>query len=118
MLRGEELKADNHWTKVLANDYCEPRHHIQPGSRHQAKAAPQLHLNSWHSDRCLLPGKIVIHPVSIKPFGVGPACQSRPNPRAELMLLAGILFTGGWISTMITLFLIARNTDQARVTMG
>jgi hypothetical protein len=28
MLRGEDLKSDTHWTKVLANDYCEPRHHI------------------------------------------------------------------------------------------
>src|SRR6187549_3579100 len=28
MLRGEDLKSDTEWARVLAHDYCEPQHHI------------------------------------------------------------------------------------------
>ena len=28
MLRGESLKPDASWSRVLAQDYCEPQHHI------------------------------------------------------------------------------------------
>lgn len=31
MLRGEELKSDTHWTKVLANDYCNASGIAPPG---------------------------------------------------------------------------------------
>ena len=81
MLRGEELKADNHWTKVLANDYCEPRHHISLARAIGRRLRRNYIWIFWHSDRCLLREDRDSPGPGIKPFGVGPACQSRPNPR-------------------------------------
>jgi len=119
MLRGEELKADNHWTKVLANDYCEPRHHISL-ARAIGRRLRRNYIWILGIQTIAYYGKIAIHPVPISSL---PELVQRaslgPIP-GELMLLAGILFTGGWIAfAAITLFLDrVKHGPGPRVTMG
>ena len=65
-------------------------------------------------------GKIVIHPVPVSSLSeLVQRANLGPIP-GELMLLAGILFTGGWIAfATITLFLDrAKHGPGPRVTMG
>jgi len=119
MLRGEELKADNHWTKVLANDYCEPRHHISL-ARAIGRRLRRNYIWILGIQTIAYYGKIAIHPVPVSSL---PELVQRaslgPIP-GELMLLAGILFTGGWIAfAAITLFLDrVKHGPGPRVTMG
>ena len=119
MLRGEELKADNHWTKVLANDYCEPRHHISL-ARAIGRRLRRNYIWILGIQTIAYYGKIAIHPVPISSL---PELVQRANLGpipGELMLLAGILFTGGWIAfAAITLFLDrVKHGPGPRVTMG
>jgi uncharacterized membrane protein len=119
MLRGEELKADNHWTKVLANDYCEPRHHISL-ARAIGRRLRRNYIWILGIQTVAYYGKIVIHPVPVSSLSeLVQRANLGPIP-GELMLLAGILFTGGWIAfAMITLFINrAKHGPGARVTMG
>jgi len=119
MLRGEELKADNHWTKVLANDYCEPRHHISL-ARAIGRRLRRNYIWILGIQTIAYYGKIAIHPVPISSL---PELVQRANLGpipGELILLAGILFTGGWIAfAAITLFLDrVKHGPGPRVTMG
>jgi uncharacterized membrane protein len=119
MLRGEELKADNHWSKVLANDYCEPRHHISL-ARAIGRRLRRNYIWILGIQTFAYYGKIVIHPVPVSSLSeLVQRANLGPIP-GELMLLAGILFTGGWIAfATITLFLDrAKHGPGPRVTMG
>jgi hypothetical protein len=81
MLRGEELKADNHWTNDYARSIAASRAIISAWLAPSGEGCAAVHLDSWHSDRCLLREDRDSPGPGIKPFGVGPACQSQPNPR-------------------------------------
>ena len=119
MLRGDELKADNHWSKVLANDYCEPRHHISL-ARAIGRRLRRNYIWILGIQTVAYYGKIVIHPVPVSSLSeLVQRANLGPIP-GELMLLAGILFTGGWIAfATITLFLDrAKHGPGPRVTMG
>jgi uncharacterized membrane protein len=119
MLRGEDLESDTHWTKVLANDYCEPRHHITL-ARAIGRRLRRNYIWILGIQTVAYYGKIAIHPVPVSSLSELVQRASLGPIPGELMLLAGILFTGGWIAfAMITLFLDrAKHGPGPRVTMG
>jgi len=119
MLRGEELKADTHWTNVLAYDYCEPRHHISL-ARAIGRRLRRNYIWILGIQTVAYYGKIAIHPVPVSSLSELVQRASLGPIPGELMLLAGILFTGGLIAfATITLFLDrAKHGPGPRVTMG
>jgi uncharacterized membrane protein len=117
MLRSEGCAADG-WEKVLANDYCEPRHHISLaraiGRRLRRTYAYVLTIQAlaWL-------GKIIIHPTPVTSFGefVNRAAIG-PIP-GEIVLTAGVLFNATWIVFTIVTYLSDRSEHGVRrVTMG
>jgi uncharacterized membrane protein len=119
MLRGEDLKSDTHWTNVLANDYCEPRHHISL-ARAIGRRLRRNYIWILGIQTVAYYGKIAIHPVPVSSVSELVQRASLGPIPGELMLLAGILFTGSWIAfATITLFLDrAKHGPGPRVTMG
>ena len=119
MLRGEELKSDTHWTKVLANDYCEPRHHISL-ARAIGRRLRRNYIWILGIQTVAYYGKIAIHPVPVSSLSELVQRASLGPIPGELMLLAGVIFTAGWISfAAITYFLDrAKHGPGPRVTMG
>jgi len=119
MLRGEDLESDTHWSKVLANDYCEPRHHITL-ARAIGRRLRRNYIWILGIQTVAYYGKIAIHPVPASSVSELVQRASLGPIPGELMLLAGILFTGGWIAfAIITLFLDrAKHGSGPRVTMG
>jgi uncharacterized membrane protein len=115
MLRGEDLKSDTHWTKVLANDYCEPRHHIS-FARAIGRRLRRNYIRILGIQTVAYYGKIAIHPM---PVSSSPSWCGVPVS-VQLMLLAGVIFSAGWIGfAAITLFLdCAKHGPGPRVTMG
>lgn len=120
MLRGNDLSAGTGWPQVLAQDYCEPRHHIS-----LARAiGRRLRRNYiWILGILALAyyGKIAIHPMPISSFAeLVQRAAVGPIP-GEWMLVAGILFNGAWtIFTIVTLYVdrTKRAPGSARVAMG
>jgi uncharacterized membrane protein len=119
MLRGEDLKSDTHWTKVLANDYCEPRHHISL-ARAMGRRLRRNYIWILGIQTVAYYGKIAIHPVPVSSLSELVRRASLGPIPGELMLLAGVIFSAGWIGfAAITLFLDrAKHGPGPRVTMG
>jgi uncharacterized membrane protein len=119
MLRGEDLKSDTHWTKVLANDYCEPRHHIS-FARAIGRRLRRNYIWILGIQTVAYYGKIAIHPVPVSSLSELVRRASLGPIPGELMLLAGVIFSAGWIGfAAITLFLDrAKHGPGPRVTMG
>ena len=120
MLRGESLESDASWSQVLAHDYCEPRHHITL-ARAIGRRLRRNYIWILGIQTLAYYGKIAIHPVPISSLSeLVERAKIGPIP-GELMLLAGVIFIGGWISfALVTLFLdrAKHGTGSGRVAMG
>jgi uncharacterized membrane protein len=120
MLRGESLESDANWSRVLAHDYCEPRHHITL-ARAIGRRLRRNYIWILGIQTLAYYGKIAIHPVPISSLSeLVERAKIGPIP-GELMLLAGVIFIGGWISfALVTLFLdrAKHGTGPGRVAMG
>jgi uncharacterized membrane protein len=120
MLRGESLESDANWSRVLAQDYCEPHHHITL-ARAIGRRLRRNYIWILGIQTLAYYGKIAIHPVPISSLSeLAERAKIGPIP-GELMLLAGVIFIGGWISfALVTLFLdrAKHGTGSGRVAMG
>ena len=118
MLRGEGLGPDADWPQVLARDYVEPRHHIT-FARAIGRRLRRNYIWILGIQTLAYYGKIAIHPVPVSSLSeLVQRASVGPIP-GELMLLAGIVFIGGWISfAMVTLFLDRAKHGAGRVAMG
>jgi uncharacterized membrane protein len=108
MLRGEGVPLDG-WHDILANDYCEPRHHI---SLARAVGRRLRRTYGWILAIQALAyfGKLVIHPYPLTHIGElwGRAAVG-PVP-GEVIVVAGVLFNGAWI----VFGLVTRHIDRTR----
>ena len=107
MLRGEELKADNHWTKGFSPTITASRAIISAWLAPSGEGCAAITFGFFLGIQTLAYyGKIVIHPVPVSSLSELVQRASLGPIPGELLLLAGILFTGGWIAfATITLFL-------------
>src|SRR6185436_12746157 len=119
MLRGETLMSDSEWSDVLANDYCAPRHHIS-FARAIGRRLRRNYIWILGIQTVAYYGKIAIHPAPVSSLSELVQRASLGPIPGELMLLAGVIFTAGWISfAAITYFLDrAKHGPGPRVTMG
>jgi uncharacterized membrane protein len=119
MLRGEDLKSDTEWARVLAHDYCEPQHHIS-FARAVGRRLRRNYIWILGIQTVAYYGKIAIHPVPVSSLSELVQRASLGPIPGELMLLAGVLFSGGWIAfAVLTWFLDrAKHGPGPRVTMG
>ena len=119
MLRGETLMSNSEWCDVLANDYCAPRHHIS-FARAIGRRLRRNYIWILGIQTVAYYGKIAIHPAPVSSLSELVQRASLGPIPGELMLLAGVIFTAGWISfAAITYFLDrAKHGPGPRVTMG
>ena len=120
MLRGEGVNAEDGWPQILAQDYCEPRHHISL-ARAIGRRLRRTYMWILGIQALAYFGKIAIHPVPISSFAeLVQRAAVGPIP-GEWMLIGGLLFNGSWIIfAIVTLYLdrIKRAPGAARVAMG
>jgi uncharacterized membrane protein len=118
MLRGEDVKPDADWRQVLARDYCEPRHHIT-FARAIGRRLRRNYIWILGIQTVAYYGKITIDPTPVTSLSeLVQRANLGPIP-GELMLLAGVIFTGGWLGfATVTFFLDRAKHGARRVAMG
>jgi len=120
MLLGKEVEANADWSKILAQDYCEPRHHIS-FARAIGRRLRRNYVWILGIQTLAYYGKIAIDPKPIASLAqLVQRAALGPIP-GEIMLLCGILFTGGWIAFALVTFFLDRAKHGARasrVAMG
>lgn len=120
MLLGSRLGPDEDWSKVLARDYCEPRHHISL-ARAIGRRLRRNYIWILGIQTIAYYGKIAIDPSPIK--SVSELIQRAalgPVP-GEVMLIAGTLFSGGWIAFAAWTYFLDRakhGTQPSTASMG
>ena len=107
MLRGEGVRMDGHWNTLLADDYLRPRFHIG----YARAVGRRLRKNyGWILliQAVAYYGKLVIHPTAIdsvdelfRRAAIGPV-------HGELVVAAGLLFHGGWLTFAFTTLMIEK----------
>lgn len=120
MLLGKEAEADEDWCKILAQDYCEPRHHIS-FARAIGRRLRRNYVWILGIQTLAYCGKIAIDPKPITSLAqLVQRAALGPIP-GELMLMCGVLFTGGWIAFAVVTFFLDRakhGTRPSHVAMG
>jgi uncharacterized membrane protein len=120
MLRGEGVKLDTDWNQVLAQDYCEPHHHIT-FARAIGRRLRRNYIWILGIQTLAYYGKIAIHPTPISSLSELVQRASLGPIPGEVVLLGGVLFSGGWIAfAMMTFFLdrAKHGARPSRVAMG
>ena len=119
MLRGQGCNLGGGWEKVLAQDYCEPRHHI---SMARAIGRRLRRTYSWLLIIQALAylGKIAIHPTPVSSMAEFVQRASvGPIPGAAL-LACGLIFYLAWLTVAVVTLRIERaaHGKGRRVSMG
>jgi uncharacterized membrane protein len=117
MLGGEGLRLGDDWQKVLAQDYCEPRHHI---SFTRAVGRRLRRTYGWILAIQALAyfGKIAIHPAPMTNLAeIWGRTAVGPIP-GEIMMLGGVFFYGGCIAIALATFYLDSRKHRERVSMG
>ena len=107
MLRGQGVHMDGGWNTLLSDDYLRPRFHIG----YARAVGRRLRKNyGWILliQAVAYYGKLVIHPTAIDSFdelfrrgAIGPI-------PGELVVAAGVVFHGGWLSFALVTLLIEK----------
>lgn len=113
MLRGQGVRTDNGWNEVLYEDYTTPRLHI---TLVEALGRRLRHNYSWIFGIQLVAyfGKLIIHPTPLS--RVAELLQRAaigPIP-GELVMFAGLLFHGGWMTIAFLTYRSRRGADRVR----
>jgi uncharacterized membrane protein len=120
LLRGEAIRCDSGWAHLLAEDYCAPRQYV---SFARAVGRRIRRTYGWILAIQALSyyGKVLIHPTPIgglddlwRRTAIGPI-------PGELVVLAGVLFHGGWLVFAVVTFALdleERRRRRSRVAMG
>jgi uncharacterized membrane protein len=113
MLRGEGVRPDGKWNTLLAGDYCEPHFHISAiravGRRLRKNYAYILMVQAF-----AYYGKLAIHPdpaVSLAELVERAAVGPVPG---LVVVLAGVVFHGGWIVLAIWTLQIEKRVRRGR----
>jgi uncharacterized membrane protein len=118
MLLQEAPVSTFKWQEVLASDYCEPQYHISLaraiGRRLRRNYGYVLAVQAL-----AYAGKIAIHPTAVTSFGEFVERASIGPIPGTVILLAGLLFNGGWIAFAIVTYQLDRAKHGGqRVSMG
>jgi uncharacterized membrane protein len=114
MLRGEGVRVDGQWNALLSNDYLRPRFHIS----YSRAVGRRLRKNYGYIllvQAVSYYGKLAIHPAPIESLeqlfsraAVGPV-------PGLIVVLAGILFHGGWAALAFATLRIEQRERRERV---
>lgn len=120
LLHGRGTPTDSGWNELLARDYSEPAHHIS----YARAVGRRLRRNyGWILGIQVLAyySKLAIHPDPVVSLGeIVDRAAIGPLP-GEVVVLAGIVFHGGWIAFALVTGEIerrARRARRSRVAMG
>jgi uncharacterized membrane protein len=120
MLRGKGPTLASDWAQLLARDYCEPRHHIT-FARAVGRRLRRTYAWIFAIQAIAYYGKLAIHPTALTSVAqLWDRAAVGPIP-GELMVLAGILFHGGWFAFAFLTYrqeLAARRSRQSHIAMG
>ncbi len=107
MLRGQGVHMDGRWNTLLSDDYLRPRFHIG----YARAVGRRLRKNyGWILliQAVAYYGKLVIHPTAIDSFDeLLRRAAIGPIP-GELVVAAGVVFHGGWLSFALVTLLIEK----------
>jgi uncharacterized membrane protein len=96
MLRGEPLQTDAQWSRLLANDYCEPRYHVSL-ARAAGRRLRRTYAYIFVIQALAYYGKLAIHPVPLHSLSdLWERAAIGPLP-GQLVVAAGIVFHAGWM---------------------
>ena len=120
LLQGSGIHMDSGWSDMLAKEYSQPEYHI---SLSRAVGRRLRRNYAWILGIQVLAyySKLAIHPTPMVSFqDVVERAAIGPIP-GELVMIAGVLFHGGWIAFALVTWkedLRIRRARQSRVAMG
>jgi uncharacterized membrane protein len=120
MLSGDKMTPAANWRQVLARDYREPRHHISL-ARAIGRRLRRNYIWILGIQTVAYYGKIAIDPRPVTSFSELVQRASLGPIPGELILISGVIFSGGWIAFAIVTFYRDRakhGKGPARVAMG
>ena len=113
MLRGRGVRMDGRWNTLLSDDYLRPRFHIG----YMRAIGRRLRKNyGWILliQAVAYYGKLVIHPTAIDSVDeLFRRAAIGPIP-GELVVAAGVLFHGGWLSFALVTLLVEIRHRRSR----
>ena len=120
MLRGEGLRVDSGWTRLLAQDYIAPRYHIS-FARAIGRRLRRTYVWIFVIQAIAYYGKLAIHPNAITTLDdLWERAAIGPIP-GLLVVAAGVLFHGGWAAfALIThrIEVASRRERKSLIAMG
>lgn len=96
MLRGEPLRMDAQWSRLLAKDYCEPRYHISL-PRAVGRRLRRTYAYIFIIQAVAYYGKLAIHPTPLHSLSELWARAAIGPVPGEVVVLVGIVFHAGWM---------------------
>jgi uncharacterized membrane protein len=113
ILRGQGVQVDNGWNTTLYQDYIAPSLHI---TFLEAVGRRLRHNYGWifFIQVTSYVGKLLIHPTSIGSVDEFFARATIGPVPGQLVLLAGLLFHGTWITVALMTYRSRRGADRAR----
>ena len=113
MIRGEGIRLESGWTELLANDYCEPRYHIDL-ARAVGRRLRRTYAWIFVIQAIAYYGKLAIHPVPLTSLAdLWERAAIGPIP-GGLIVAAGILFHGGWAVFALVTYRIETSSRRER----
>lgn len=96
MLRGEPLQMDAQWSRLLAQDYCEPRYHVSL-ARAAGRRLRRTYAYVFVIQAVAYYGKLAIHPTPLTMLSeLWARAAIGPIP-GELVVCMGIVFHASWM---------------------
>jgi uncharacterized membrane protein len=96
MLRGEPLQVDARWSRLLANDYCEPRYHVSL-ARALGRRLRRTYAYIFIIQAVAYYGKLAIHPTPLSMLSELWARAAIGPVPGEAVVCAGIVFHASWM---------------------
>jgi uncharacterized membrane protein len=96
MLRGEPPQMDSQWSRLLAQDYCEPRYHVSL-PRAAGRRLRRTYAYIFVIQAVAYYGKLAIHPTALHSLSELWARAAIGPVPGKVVVLVGIAFHAGWM---------------------
>jgi uncharacterized membrane protein len=120
MIRGEGVLLGSGWAELLAKDYCDPRYHIS-FARAIGRRLRRTYAWIFVIQAVAYYGKLAIHPAPLASLAdLWERAAIGPIP-GGLVVVAGVLFHGGWAVLALVTFRIeiaSRRERRSLIAMG
>lgn len=113
LLRGEGVRLDGHWNRLLANDYQHPEFHIG----YMRAIGRRIRRNYGYIlavQAVAYYGKLAIHPISVPNWDVFLIRAAIGPIPGLVVVLAGLVFHGAWIVIAIVTLIQDRRAWRSR----